>query len=56
MIVFEPHESFSWVLLDEGKAIADHGSHEVKVFESVPPGPEGIALSALQVCARLSLL
>lgn len=49
MITFEIHEEQRWVLAEEGKEIAENGSHEVKVFESIPPGPQGIALSELQV-------
>lgn len=49
MLTFDTVEEERWVLSEEGTMIADHGSHEVKVFEAVPTGSEGIALAELQV-------
>jgi len=36
-----------WLLTDEGNEIADNGSHEAAVFNSIPS--EGIALEELMV-------
>ncbi|CAO3646568.1 unnamed protein product [Cunninghamella blakesleeana] len=37
-----------WHLTEEGKQVAEHGSHEARVFDKVPAGEEGIAISELQ--------
>ncbi|RHZ46575.1 hypothetical protein Glove_613g5 [Diversispora epigaea] len=48
MVQYESIEEEIWVLTEEGNEIADKGSHEAKVFEAIPPGEEGIAISDLQ--------
>jgi hypothetical protein len=55
MISFTTHESDVWTLTDEGREIASHGSHEVKVFNAVPSGADGISLAELQVCHHVAL-
>lgn len=49
MLIYETHEHEEWQLTAEGAEIAQHGSHEVAVFQAIPSGPEGIPLSELQV-------
>jgi len=48
MVKFETREQDLWVLTEEGAMIAKDGSHEVKVFNFIPSGPEGCQLSALK--------
>lgn len=48
MLEFETHEQDTWVLSPEGREIAEAGSHEAKVFALIPPGGEGLAVSAIQ--------
>ncbi|CAG8531903.1 11580_t:CDS:2 [Diversispora eburnea] len=48
MVQYESIEEEIWVLTEEGNEIADKGSHEAKVFETIPPGEEGITISDLQ--------
>jgi len=43
-----------WLLTDEGNQIADTGSHEAAVFNSIPS--EGIALDELMVRKLVLLL
>lgn len=38
-----------WFLTEEGKQVAEQGSHEARVFEKVPAGEEGISIAELQV-------
>ena len=49
MVNYDTIEDEIWVLTEEGNEIADNGSHEAKVFEAIPTGKEGIAISELQV-------
>ncbi|RIB00995.1 tRNA synthetases class II core domain (F)-domain-containing protein [Gigaspora rosea] len=48
MVKYETIEEEVWVLTNEGNEIADKGSHEAKVFDTIPVGEEGIAISALR--------
>ncbi|CAG8560901.1 19813_t:CDS:10 [Cetraspora pellucida] len=47
MVKYETIEEEVWILTDEGNEIANKGSHEAKVFDAIPIGEEGIAISAL---------
>ncbi|CAG8707982.1 18096_t:CDS:10, partial [Racocetra persica] len=47
MVKYETIEEEVWMLTDEGNEIANKGSHEAKVFDAIPIGEEGIAISAL---------
>ncbi|CAG8591433.1 5824_t:CDS:10, partial [Racocetra fulgida] len=47
MVKYETIEEEVWMLTDEGNEIANKGSHEAKVFDAIPIGKEGIAISAL---------
>jgi phenylalanyl-tRNA synthetase alpha chain len=38
----------NWELTDEGRAVAENGSHEAVVYNAVPP--QGILQSDLTVC------
>ncbi|KAJ3229558.1 hypothetical protein HDU81_005253 [Chytriomyces hyalinus] len=48
VVAFTILEVEHWVLTDEGAGIADEGSPEVKVFNAIPEGDEGISIPALQ--------
>ncbi|RKP08616.1 tRNA synthetases class II core domain (F)-domain-containing protein [Thamnocephalis sphaerospora] len=48
VIEYKPIDRDLWVLTDEGSEIAEHGSHEVKVFNAVPTGDVGIPVAELQ--------
>ncbi|KAJ3312801.1 hypothetical protein HDU76_002805 [Blyttiomyces sp. JEL0837] len=48
MITYSTLESERWVLTKEGNVIADEGSHEVKVFNAIPAGEEGISEQELK--------
>lgn len=48
MVEFEILEKDEWVLTEEGKDIAEHGSHEAKVFALVPTGEVGVAVTEIQ--------
>ena len=49
MVEFEAKDEDAWVLTGEGQAVANEGSHEVKVFNFIPVGEEGIAVTAIKV-------
>ena len=49
MIEFKTLEEEVWVLTNEGQSILKEGSHEVKVFNFVPVGEEGIPVTAIKV-------
>lgn len=49
MVDYEPIERETWKLTEEGLQVAELGSHEARVFEAIPPGEEGIAMSEIQV-------
>lgn len=49
MIAYETKEDDVWVLTAEGQLIASEGSHEVKVFNFIPVGEEGVSISAIKV-------
>lgn len=48
IVSYSTIERERWVLKPEGDLIADNGSHEVKVFNAIPVGPEGISIAELQ--------
>ncbi|KAL1930148.1 hypothetical protein VTP01DRAFT_1302 [Rhizomucor pusillus] len=48
MVDYEPIERETWKLTEEGLQVAELGSHEARVFEAIPPGEEGIAMSEIQ--------
>ncbi|KAJ3258226.1 hypothetical protein HDU77_002398 [Chytriomyces hyalinus] len=48
VVAFTILEVEHWVLTEEGSGIADEGSPEVKVFNAIPEGDEGISIPALQ--------
>ncbi|KAI8835197.1 tRNA synthetases class II core domain (F)-domain-containing protein [Chytriomyces cf. hyalinus JEL632] len=48
VVAFTIIEVEHWVLTEEGAGIADEGSPEVKVFNAIPEGDEGISIPALQ--------
>ncbi|ORX80740.1 hypothetical protein K493DRAFT_242506 [Basidiobolus meristosporus CBS 931.73] len=48
MVEYQSLDSEVWYLTEEGKEISASGSHEVVVFNTIPEGPEGIAISELQ--------
>lgn len=56
MVDYAPIEREVWTLTEEGKQLADQGSHEARVFEAVPPGDEGIPIAELQVINEVELL
>jgi hypothetical protein len=55
MVKYETMEREEWALTVEGKEIAEHGSHEAKVFAMVPPGEEGALVVEIQVKGSLGL-
>ncbi|RUP44987.1 hypothetical protein BC936DRAFT_148760 [Jimgerdemannia flammicorona] len=48
MVDYDTIDREIWVLTDEGRDLADTGSHEARVFSAVPPGDDGIAIAELQ--------
>ncbi|KAJ1927446.1 Phenylalanyl-tRNA synthetase, beta subunit, cytoplasmic [Tieghemiomyces parasiticus] len=48
MVDYKPLEREHLELTAEGQALATDGSHEAKVFNAVPSGPEGITVAELQ--------
>ena len=53
MVKYDTIEDEIWVLTEEGNEIVDKGSHEAKVFEAIPAGKDGIAISELQVFSNV---
>ncbi|KAI8374735.1 tRNA synthetases class II core domain (F)-domain-containing protein [Radiomyces spectabilis] len=53
MVDYKAIEREVWTLTPEGQQCVDQGSHEARVFAAVPSGPEGIAITELQVTAKL---
>ncbi len=51
MIEAELQSSTQWVLSDEGKLVADEGSHEAQVYNSIPNG-ESITQAEIMVRNR----
>jgi phenylalanyl-tRNA synthetase alpha chain len=49
MVEYKSIEREVWSLTDEGRELAEHGSHEARVFDAVPAGEEGITIPDLQV-------
>ncbi|CAM0136590.1 Phenylalanyl-tRNA synthetase, beta subunit, cytoplasmic [Umbelopsis sp. WA50703] len=48
MLEYKAIEREVWTLTEEGRELADSGSHEARVFEAVPAGEEGITIPELQ--------
>ena len=48
MIEFKAFEEEAWILTTEGQTILKEGSHEVKVFNFVPSGEEGVPVIAIK--------
>lgn len=53
MIEYKTLEEEVWVLTAEGQTILREGSHEVKVFNFIPSGEQGIAVSVIKVLNRI---
>ena len=49
MVEFKANEEEVWTLTSEGQSILQEGSHEVKVFNFIPAGDNGIAVTAIKV-------
>lgn len=49
VVAYDTIVTEKWVLTEEGKSIAETGSHEARVYNAVPP--EGISISELNVLA-----
>lgn len=47
MVEFETVETEKWVLTEEGRAVLNDASYEVKVFNMIPP--EGLSIAVVQV-------
>ncbi|KAJ1918444.1 Phenylalanyl-tRNA synthetase, beta subunit, cytoplasmic [Mycoemilia scoparia] len=48
MVAYKRLEEEVWDLTKEGQEIAENGSHEVRVFNFIPTGEEGIPLAEVQ--------
>ncbi|KAI8579179.1 hypothetical protein K450DRAFT_243140 [Umbelopsis ramanniana AG] len=48
MVDYKSIEREVWTLTEEGQELAESGSHEARVFDAVPAGPEGITIPDLQ--------
>ncbi|PVU94415.1 hypothetical protein BB561_002570 [Smittium simulii] len=46
-VEFSAIEQESWLLTEEGSQIMENGSHEVRVFNQVPEGEDGISIADL---------
>lgn len=53
MIEYKSLEEDIWVLTAEGQSILKDGSHEVKVFNFIPVGEEGIAVTSIKVKRKI---
>lgn len=53
MVEYKALEEEIWVLTAEGQSILKDGSHEVKVFNFIPVGEEGISVTAIKVKKRI---
>ena len=49
MVEFATNEEEAWSLTAEGQSILREGSHEVKVFNFIPAGETGVAVTAIKV-------
>jgi hypothetical protein len=49
ILKFQQHEIETWRLTEEGQMIAEHGSHEVQVFEAIAKSMRGLSLDELGV-------
>jgi hypothetical protein len=56
MLIYTTIEREDWFLTEEGQEIASVGSHEVKVFNAIPAGTEGLLIADLQVCPLLHVI
>ncbi|KAJ3410688.1 hypothetical protein HDV05_003485 [Chytridiales sp. JEL 0842] len=48
IVAYTTIETEKWVLTAEGNSIVDSGSHEARVFNSIPTGEQGISAADLQ--------
>ncbi|KAG2176608.1 hypothetical protein INT44_007272 [Umbelopsis vinacea] len=48
MVDYKSIEREVWTLTEEGRELAESGSHEARVFDAVPAGAEGITIPDLQ--------
>ena len=48
MITYEQIEANEWILEDEGQQIAQHGSHEARVFEALSKKVDGLTVQELE--------
>ena len=53
MVISRAIDREVFLLLEEGKEIATHGSHEAKVFEAVRQAVDGLKIADLPVCIRI---
>jgi phenylalanyl-tRNA synthetase alpha chain len=49
ILIFTQHEQEIWRLTTEGTSIADHGSHEARVFDAIAKQMEGLSIYELNV-------
>lgn len=55
MIEFKAIDEECWILTAEGQTILAEGSHEVKVFNFIPEGSDGVSVSSIKVLYLSSL-
>ncbi|GAB5588471.1 Phenylalanyl-tRNA synthetase [Umbelopsis nana] len=48
MVEYKSIEREVWTLTEEGRELAESGSHEARVFDAIPVGDEGITIPDLQ--------
>ncbi|RKP23750.1 tRNA synthetases class II core domain (F)-domain-containing protein [Syncephalis pseudoplumigaleata] len=48
IVSYEPIDREVWLLTEEGREVAENGSHEAKVFHAVPQGDAGMPIAELQ--------
>jgi len=48
MVEYKSIEREVWTLTEEGRELAESGSHEARVFDAIPAGDEGITIPDLQ--------
>jgi len=55
-VKFTQHEQEIWRLTAEGTSIADHGSHEARVFDAIAKSMQGLTLDELKVPENFTIL
>jgi len=55
IVQFKQHEQDIWRLTSEGTSIADHGSHEARVFDAIAKSMEGLTIDELKVIWNMFL-